>query len=89
MTQKGKTHSSVGTHKTGNLEHLAQPAGSSAGWTLPFPGASIVLNLFLAAPLVSASPSLLGLSRSLVCVGLVREELPTVLFTLRSLGRRD
>lgn len=79
------------THKTGNLEHLAQPAGSSAGWTLPFPGASIGLNLFLAAPLVPASPSQLSLSRSLLWVGLVQEGLPTVLITLRTegLGRSD
>lgn len=39
---------------TGGLEHAIQPAGSSTCWTVSFPGASVGLNLFQAAWLLSA-----------------------------------
>ena len=39
----------VTAHKAGNLEHTAQPAGSSTGWRVSFPGASVGLSLFQAA----------------------------------------
>ena len=54
-------------HKAGDLEHIAQPAGSSAGWTVSFPGAKVALNFSQAAWLVSASSRQLVWSQSLLC----------------------
>lgn len=48
-------------YKAGNLEHTAQPSGSSKGWTVSFPNAFVVLNFFQAAQLDFVS------SRQLVC----------------------
>lgn len=42
------------SQKLGNMEHTVQPAGTSAGWRLPFSSNS-GLNIFQAARLVSAS----------------------------------
>lgn len=35
-------------HKTGNLEHTAQPAGRATGWTVSFPVKLFALSLFSA-----------------------------------------
>jgi hypothetical protein len=32
--------------EAGNQEHRAQPEGSSAGWSVSFPGDSVGLNIF-------------------------------------------
>ena len=49
-----KAHQHVGytAHKAGNLKLFPLPAGSSAGWRISFPGASVGLNLSKAALLV-------------------------------------
>jgi hypothetical protein len=36
--------------KAGNLEHTAQPAGSSTGWRVSFPGDSVDLWIYQASP---------------------------------------
>lgn len=38
-----------------SLEHSAEPADISTGWRVPFPGTSVVLNLFQVTQPVSAS----------------------------------
>ena len=47
-----KTATEWVTDHTWNLEHPAQPVGSSTGWRVPFPGNSVDLNLFLAAKMI-------------------------------------
>ena len=51
----------------GNLKHTAQPAGSSTGWRMSFPGASVDLKINQASCLVSASSRKLGWSQRLPC----------------------
>lgn len=36
----------VAAHKSGNLEHIAQPAGSATGCRVSCPEASVGLNFF-------------------------------------------
>ena len=56
------------THRAGNAEQAAQPAGSSTGWRVSFPGFSVGLNLsFQGSGLVFSSSRQLVWSGSLLC----------------------
>lgn len=52
-------------HKTGTLEHIAQSAGSSAGWRVSLPAASLGLNHFHIVGLASESSLQLVFSEGL------------------------
>ena len=58
--------------QTGNLEHTAQPVGSSTGWKVSFPAASVALNLFL-----PGSSICLRVSPSILCSLLLGREVPS------------
>lgn len=47
------TSTHVTAHKAGSLERIAQSAGSSAGWRVSLPGASLGLNSFHIVGLVT------------------------------------
>lgn len=57
----------VTAHKAGNLEPTAQPAGSSTGWRVSFPGIPSGRNLSQVALLLSASSRQLVQCLSLLC----------------------
>lgn len=54
-------------HKTGNLKHIVQPAGCSAGWRVSLPGDSFGQNLFHVVGLVSDFSRQLVWSQSHLC----------------------
>ena len=51
----------VTAHKAGNLEHGAQPAGSSTGWRVSLPGDSMVCTLSDSSAAFVVSRQLAGL----------------------------
>ena len=65
------TPAQVTAHIAGNLEHAAQPAGSSTSWRVSFPSDKAGVNLFQAAGLVSVfldfnPATILGLSEKML-----------------------